>query len=41
VQERDHVHRRRQGDSSLPRLPDRAARRECDVPRGRVATPQR
>ncbi len=41
VQERDHVHRRRQGDPALPRLPDRAARREGDVPRGRVAAAQR
>ena len=33
-QERHHLHRRRRGHPALPRLPDRAARREVDVPRG-------
>ena len=30
-QERDHLHRRRQGHPALPRLPDRGARREVDA----------
>ena len=33
----DHLHRRRAGHPALPRLPDRAARRALDVPRGRLA----
>ena len=35
--ERDHLHRRREGHPALPRLPDRGARREEHVPRGRLA----
>ena len=31
LRERDHLHRRRQGRAALPRLPDRAARREVDT----------
>ena len=34
LRERDHLHRRRQGRAALPRLPDRAARREVELPRG-------
>ena len=41
VQERDHLHRRRQGHPALSRLSDRAARREGELPRGRVAAAQR
>ena len=37
VPQRDHLHRRRQGDSALSRLSDRAARRQGVVPRGGVA----
>ena len=36
VPERDHLHRRREGHPALPRLPDRGARREEHVPRGRL-----
>ena len=32
----DHLHRRRRRHPALPRLPDRAARREVDLPRGRL-----
>ncbi len=41
VPQRDHVHRRRQGDPALSRLSDRAARGEGDVPRSRVAAAAR
>ena len=41
VPERDHVHRRRQGDPALPRLSDRAARGQGRLPRGRVAAAPR
>ena len=41
VQERDHLHRRRQGHPPLPRLPDRAARRAEHLPRDRVPAPER
>ena len=38
----DHLHRRRQGHPRVPRLPDRAARRAVDLPRGRLpADPRR
>ena len=38
----DHLHRRRQGDPRVPRLPDRAAGREVELPRGRLpARPRR
>ena len=37
----DHLHRRRQGDPRVPRLPDRAARREVHLPRGRLPADQR
>ena len=38
----DHLHRRRQGHPRVPRLPDRAARRAVDLPRGRLpARPRR
>ena len=36
VPQRRHLHRRRQGDPRVPRLPDRAARREVQLPRGRL-----
>ena len=36
VQQRDHLHRRRQGHPALPRLPDRGARRAARLPRGRL-----
>ena len=36
VQERHHLHRRRQGDPPLPRLSDRGAREQRLVPRGRL-----
>ena len=32
----DHLHRRRRRDPALPRVPDRAAGREVDVPRGQL-----
>ena len=35
-QERHHLHRRRRGHPALPRLPDRAARREVDLHRGQL-----
>ena len=35
-QERHHLHRRRRRHPALPRVPDRAARREVDLPRGRL-----
>ena len=35
-QERHHLHRRRRRHPALPRLPDRAARREVDVHRGQL-----
>ena len=38
---RDHLHRRRQGHPRVPRLPDRAARRAVDLPRGRLPARQR
>ena len=41
VPQRDHVHRRREGHPALPRLPDRGAGREGDVPRGRVPADRR
>ena len=34
MQQRHHLHRRRRGHPALPRLPDRAARREVELPRG-------
>ena len=38
----DHLHRRRQGHPRVPRLPDRAAGRAVDLPRGRLpADPRR
>ena len=38
----DHLHRRRRGHPRVPRLPDRAARRAVDLPRGRLpARPRR
>ena len=36
VPQRDHLHRRREGHPALPRLPDRGARREEQLPRGRL-----
>ena len=41
VPERDHLHRRREGDPALPRLPDRGAGREELVPRGRLPADRR
>ena len=42
VSQRGHLHRRRQGDPGVPRLPDRAAGREVQLPRGRLpADPRR
>ena len=41
VQVEDHLHRRRQGDPRVSRLPDRAARREVDLPRGGLAPLER
>ena len=41
VQERHHVHRRRQGHPALSRLSHRAARREGELPRGGVAAAER
>src|SRR6266508_5715910 len=41
VQERDYLHRWRQGHPALPGLSYRAARRGCDVPGGGVAAAQR
>ena len=41
LQEQDHVHRRGQGHPGVPRIPDRGARREDDVPRDGVSRPQR
>ena len=41
VQVGDHVPRRRQRRPALPRLSDRAARREVDVPRGGLPAAQR
>ncbi len=41
VRERDHLSRRRGRDPALPRLSDRGAGRELDVPRGRVSAPSR
>ena len=38
---RDHLHRRRQGHPQLPRLPDRAARREEQLPRDGLPAPER
>ena len=37
----DHLHRRRQGHPGVPRLPDRAARREVDLSRGRLSADPR
>ena len=37
----DHLPRRRRRHPALPRLPDRAARRALDVPRGRLPAAQR
>ena len=34
--DRDHLHRRRRGDPSLPRLPDRAGGRAGGLPRDRL-----
>ena len=40
--QRGHLHRRRQGHPGVPRLPDRAAGREVELPRGRLpADPRR
>ena len=40
--QRGHLHRRRQGHPGVPRLPDRAARGEVQLPRGRLpADPRR
>ena len=36
VPQRRHLHRRREGDPRVPRLPHRAARREVQLPRGRL-----
>ena len=36
-----HLHRRRQGHPRVPRLPDRAARGEVELPRGRLPPDQR
>ena len=36
-----HLHRRRQGHPRVPRLPDRAARRAVQLPRGRLPPGQR
>ena len=42
VPELGHLHRRRQGHPRVPRLPDRAAGREVELPRGRLpADPRR
>ena len=38
---RDHVHRWRQGHPQVPRIPDRAARREVELPGGRLPTDPR
>ena len=37
VQERDHVHRRREGDPPLPGHPHRAVHRQAQLRRGRLA----
>ena len=41
VPQLDHLHRRRRGDPAAPRLPDRAAVRALDLPRGRLPADQR
>ena len=41
VSQRDHLHRRRRGHPAAPRLPDRAAVRALDLPRGRLPADQR
>jgi len=41
VPQRDHLHRRRGGDPAAPGLPDRAAVRALDLPRGRLPAHQR
>ena len=41
VSQRDHLHRRRRRHARAPRLPDRAALRALDLPRGRLPADQR
>ena len=41
LRKQDHVHRRRRRRPAAPRLPDRAARRQVELPRGRLPADER